>query len=132
MFRLTVTTELKAVPYDGIMPPRVGQDLPLGRCYIREWRQKNNLSQDRLVERLRERLGTFSKSSLSRIENSLQPYSQPILEAVAWALNCEPGDLLKPVPKPETELQSFVRRLNEREQDKALRLLRAALTEEAA
>lgn len=100
--------------------------------YIRAYRKKNNLSQDRLVERMRERLETFSKSSLSRIENGIQPYSQPILEAAAWALNCEPGDLLKPIPAPETELQRFVRRLNNKDQDRALRLLKAALTEEAA
>ena len=112
---------------------RIGQGQPLKRCYIREWRTRPpGMSQDRLVERVRERLEKFSKSSLSRIENARQPYSQPILEAIADALNCEPADLLKPVPVPETELQRYIRQLDERGQARALRLLRAAMSEEAA
>lgn len=44
--------------------------------------------------RLEEMGVSMSKGSLSRIENGEQPYSQPILEALAQALDCEPGDLI--------------------------------------
>ena len=81
------------------MPHRVRPLLPQPRRnFIRDWREAAGLSQDALVERVRERLETFSKSTLSRIENSRQPYSQPILEALAWALACEPGDLIMRKP----------------------------------
>lgn len=117
------------------MPPRIGSEQQLERVFIREWRERANLSQDRLVDRVRERIETFSKSSLSRVENGRQPYSQPILEAIAWALSCESADLLKPIPRPETDLEKYVRSLNEAEQERALQLLRLALSgrrEEAA
>lgn len=115
------------------MPPRIGQEWKLGPCFIRDWRERApKISQDKLVARVREHFETFSKSSLSRIENGKQPYSQPILEAIAQILQCHPADLLKPVPKPETELQKFVRSLSEREQERALRVLRAAMSEERA
>ena len=74
--------------------------------FIKSWRKYRNLSQDRLVERVSERVENFSKSSLSRIENSKQPYSQDILEALAWALNCEPEDLL--MRDPESEVWSIM------------------------
>ncbi len=119
------------VPYSATMPPRIGQKRALGRNYIREWRLNARLSQDRLVERVREHIGNFTKASLSRIENSKQPYSQPILEAIAWALNCFPADLLKPIPQPETELQRFINHLSQNDQERALRVLRAALVEAA-
>lgn len=53
------------------------------------------------MARVREQLETFSKSTLSRIENAQQPYSQPILEALAWALNCEPQDLIMRDPRSD-------------------------------
>ena len=62
---------------------------PPSPTYIRQWREHRGLS----LERLADRLGT-TKASLSRIERGLQPYSQPMLEALAAALMCEPADLL--------------------------------------
>ena len=77
------------------MPPRIAPQKPqYRRTFIRQWREHRGLSQDQLVARMAERVEGFSKSSLSRIENGKQPYSQPILEALAWALQCEPADLL--------------------------------------
>lgn len=89
------------------MPRRIkNPHAPLRRTFIREWREFRNLSQDRLVDRVRERVPTFSKASLSRIENGKQPYSQPILEALADALSIEPQDLL--MRHPESFLWSIV------------------------
>lgn len=82
------------------MPRRITKQTEnLTRTFIREWREHRGLSQDRLVARVAERVDGFSKSSLSRIETAKQPYSQPILEALAWALSCEPADLIMRDPK---------------------------------
>jgi transcriptional regulator with XRE-family HTH domain len=57
------------------------------RTFIREWREFRNLTLERLAERLREARGlTITHASLSRIERGVQPYSQPILEAIAGEL----------------------------------------------
>jgi len=53
------------------------------KTYIREWRQTRGLSLEVLAERVGERIGSMTHASLSRIERGLQPYSQPILEAIA-------------------------------------------------
>ena len=59
------------------------------RHFIREWRKFRNLTQDRLGERI-----GMSPSSISQLETGAQGYSQPTLEALAHALNCEAGELL--------------------------------------
>jgi Predicted transcriptional regulator len=84
------------------MPPKIlKKKESLRPTFIREWRAYRNLSQDRLVARVRENLIGFSKSTLSRLENSKQAYTQPMLEALADALNCEPADLLARDPTSE-------------------------------
>ena len=52
------------------------------------------MTQEQLVDRASERLNSFSKSTLSRLESGQQPYSPDILEALAWALECTPADLI--------------------------------------
>ena len=59
------------------------------RTFIREWRLSRGLT----LEQLAERIG-ITHASLSRIERGLQPYSQPLLEALADALQTEPASLL--------------------------------------
>ena len=76
------------------MPQRITKSGPYRLTYIRAWREFRQLSQDRLVERVREYVDSFSKASLSRIERGLQPYTQETLEALAVALQCEPADLI--------------------------------------
>lgn len=87
--------------------PKVkSKDKVYGPTFIREWREFRGLSQDRLVERVREYLQTFSKSTLSRIERREGPYSQPILEALAYSLQCDPADLL--MRKPDAAIWSII------------------------
>lgn len=94
------------------MPPRVThRTRQLRRTFIRDWREHRALSQDKLVERVRERVDTFSKSTLSRLERGEQPYSQPILEALAWALDCEPQDLI--MRRPDSAIWSIMDTLEE-------------------
>lgn len=55
--------------------------------FILEWREFRNLTQEQLSERLREAQGLLiTRASLSRIERGLQPYSEPILKALAAEL----------------------------------------------
>lgn len=84
------------------------------------------------MERIRERVHGFSKSSLSRLENGKQPYSQPILEALAWALKCTPKDFFESPNAVENELAAYVMRLDAAKRSRALRLLKAAMEEEQA
>ncbi len=71
------------------------------RTFIRQWREYRGLSQDRLVEQMRELVTGFSKSTLSRIENGHQAYTQPVLEALAESLRCSPADLIMRDPNSE-------------------------------
>lgn len=64
------------------------------KTFIREWREFRGLTLEQVVERVRASVGGFTHASLSRIERGLQPYSQPILEALAEALSTEPASLL--------------------------------------
>lgn len=109
------------------MPKRVSSRLaPLRRTFIREWRNHRKLSQDRLVERVRDRLEGFSKSTLSRLENAKQPYTQPILEALAWALACEETDLINRNPLDTDALWSILDNLKKASPEERAQVSRVA------
>jgi transcriptional regulator with XRE-family HTH domain len=57
--------------------------------FIRQWRLFRGLTQERLAERV-----GLSISSISQLESGDQGYRQETLEALADALNTEPGNLL--------------------------------------
>jgi transcriptional regulator with XRE-family HTH domain len=61
----------------------------LNRTFIRQWRKHRGLT----LARLADRVGT-THATLSRIERSVQPYNQPLLEAIADALGTDPSSLL--------------------------------------
>ena len=54
--------------------------------FIRQWRKSRAMTLEVLAERVGERIGGMTHASLSRIERGIQPYSQPILEAIAEEL----------------------------------------------
>jgi len=62
---------------------------PFRRTFIRSWRTHRNLT----LAQLAQRVGT-THATLSRIERGLQPYNQPLLEALAEALQTDPASLL--------------------------------------
>lgn len=98
-----------------------------GKTFIREWRVYRGLSLRRLADRL-EMSGpndSISHASLGRIETGDQPYSQPILEALASALNCSVTDLLSVDPTKEGEVVDLMRMINDKNRDQAIRVLRA-------
>lgn len=63
------------------------------RHFIKEWRKFRGLTQEQLAERV-----GVAVSSISQLETMKQGYSQPTLEAIADALQCEPADLLMRKP----------------------------------
>jgi transcriptional regulator with XRE-family HTH domain len=107
------------------MPPRIGnQRQKHRRNFIRAWREERGLSQDQLVDRVREQLDSFSKASLSRLENGKQPYSEPILEALAYALMIEPGDLVMRDPKSEVwSIMDTLKGLGEEDRAQVARII---------
>jgi len=85
------------------------------KTYIREWRKKRGLSLRRLADRLEQSPGgelLVSHASISRIEQGLQPYSQPILEAIAEALGVSPVMLLEVNPDKDGDVIDITLRLN--------------------
>lgn len=67
--------------------------------HIRAWRQYRGLTLQATADRVGTSIGGFTHASLSRIERGLQPYSQPILEALAEALGTDPASLLMRDPQ---------------------------------
>lgn len=97
------------------------------KTYIKEWRQHRRLSLRQLAARMEIEPGTelISFASLGRIEKGQQPYSQPVLEALAIALNCEPWDLLHNDPGKTGELVEMVRDLTDEQRRQAVAIIRA-------
>jgi transcriptional regulator with XRE-family HTH domain len=67
----------------------VRQRIQYQPTFVRPWREHRNLT----LERLADRIG-ITHASLSRVERGLQPYSQPMLEALAEALATDTASLL--------------------------------------
>lgn len=62
---------------------------PKARHFIREWRKYRGYT----LEQLADRVGV-THGALSQLERGLTNYTQPMLEALAGALSCEPADLI--------------------------------------
>jgi len=104
--------------------------------YIRAWRQHRAFSLARLADRLVDP-ATFepmlTPTSLSRIERGLQPYSQPVLEAIADALGCQPADLIMRNPKETEAIWSIWEVLRPAQRKQAIEFLKVIQnTQEAA
>lgn len=100
--------------------------------YIRSWRKHRGLTLKQLAERLESEPGEelISYASLSRIERGSQPYSQPILEAIATALDVLPAELLQVDPSQEGDVVDVVHMMQRADDDKrgmVMAMIRAAL-----
>ena len=98
-----------------------------GKHYLREWREFRGLSLRQLESRLEVEPGgepLVSYVSLGRIERQLQPYSQPILEAVAFALGTTPAAILEVDPNKGGDVVDLLRRLPREKRDEASRYLK--------
>lgn len=101
---------------------------PLQRTFIRAWRDHRQLSLERLSARLEDLapgLEGTTAASLSRIERAIQPYNQPLLEALAIALDCAVADLIsRPPGTRKGELLRAVEALPAEREQQALDILR--------
>ncbi|MBX3504456.1 MAG: helix-turn-helix transcriptional regulator [Parvibaculum sp.] len=97
---------------------------PVPTSYFRAWRKFRGLTQEQLAERVE-----MSVSSISQVETGNQGWTDRTLMAFAYALGCEPGDLLRPPPtdNEESEFETYVKRLDADRRKRALAILRAAL-----
>lgn len=98
-----------------------------GPWFLREWRQDRNLT----LEALASRVGSTA-ASISRLENRRQPYSQPLLEALAEALSCRPGDLISRPPGASDRLAAIISDMDPEAQKRALAVIQALKDSEAA
>lgn len=117
----------KPKPSPAKKPPKASASRQLGKHFIKQWRNKRGLSLRQLANRLEIEPGgdlLISHAQLQRIEQSQQPYSQPILEALAIALDCAVTDLLEIDPTKDGEVVDLLRRLDEGKKAEALRYLR--------
>lgn len=90
------------------------------RVFIREWRKYRGLTLVQLAHRV-----GVSQPTVSRIERGEQPYSQPILEAFAEALGCEPSDLIGRLPGAPSELTLLVNKVPPEKAEAVATILRA-------
>ena len=71
------------------------------RHFIRAWRKHRGYT----LEQLAEMVGV-THGALSQLERGQVNYTQPMLEALALALSCEPADLI--MRDPESAIWSIV------------------------
>lgn len=75
---------------------------PRRRIFLKEWRTYRGLTQEQLAERV-----GWSVGNVSQLERGLQGYSQEGLEALADALQCEPGQILNVDPTRDDAIWSI-------------------------
>lgn len=103
--------------HDAYMPKRTGKQVvsrlrPLyQRTFIKPWREYREMSQEELADKvgayMAERGITekgYTHASIGRLENGKMPYKQPIMEAIADALEVTVETLIaRPPPRAPNE-----------------------------
>lgn len=97
------------------------------KTYIKEWRTTRGLSLRQLAARIEKEPGEelISFASLGRIEKGQQPYSQPILEGLAKALDVSPAMLLEVNPNYDGQVIDLVRHMDDDKREQAIKILKA-------
>lgn len=89
--------------------------------FIKEWRKAMpGLTQERLADRIGVTVGTISQLEAGQIN-----YTQPMLEALADALGCEPADLITRLPGQKRDLEVVWNKIPANMQEIALAALKA-------
>lgn len=101
------------------MPPVKRPPRQRRRHFIKEWREYRDLTQEQVADRI-----GISPTTFGRIENSKVPYNQDFLEEAAYALMCEPWDLLNRDPSKEGDVVDLMRRLDDRDRTEAENFIR--------
>lgn len=86
--------------------------------FIKEWRKHRGLTQEQLAERL-----GLTQATIARIERGEISYTQPVLEAMADALRCEPADLIMRDPTHHGSIWSIWDQIPATERDQAAKVL---------
>ena len=87
--------------------------------YLKQWRLYRGLSQQQLADRLES-----SKGYISDLERGVRRYNQDLLEALAYALMCEPADLLMRDPTKENALWSIWESVPETDRPKVIEMIK--------
>lgn len=80
-----------------VQPKRVRR-----RIFLKEWREYRQLTQEALADRV-----DMSVSNISQLERGLQGYSDEGLQALAEALQTEPGHILTVDPSDDDAIWSL-------------------------
>lgn len=86
--------------------------------FIKEWRKHRALTQEQLGERL-----DLTQATVARIERGDIAYTQPVLEAMADALNCSPADLIMRDPSHAGSIWSIWDQIPAVQRDQAVKVL---------
>ena len=98
------------------------------RIYLREWRKYRDFTQEQVVDRLiamEDPDIPRTTASLSRLENGKQPYSQRVLEALAYVYGTEPANLIGVNPFKEGKVYDLLAHMSEPQRERALAMLEA-------
>lgn len=135
-------TAVKPFVAPGATMPRLNRDnLPAmaknkqGQHFIRQWRKKRGVSLRKLASRLETEPGgepIVSYASLSRIESGEQPFSEPVLNAIAEALDVPRVMLLEMDPQKEGHIVDLLNKMDRRTRDQAVRMLELLAQSSAA
>lgn len=97
------------------------------RTFIKEWRTYRGLNQTKLAE-----LCDTTQATISRWECGRTPYDQPMLEAIADALRCEPGDLIMRDPSKEDHMWSIWEQIPPEARPVVVSMMRGAMKKTGA
>lgn len=89
------------------------------RHFIRAWRKYRGLTLEQLAERVE-----VTHGAISQLERGETNYTQPMLEAIAKALQCTPADLIMRDPNDSSAPWSIWERLEPEQREKANSYLR--------
>ena len=87
--------------------------------YLKQWRLHRGLSKQQLADRLES-----SKGYISDLERGVRRYNQDLLEALAYALMCEPADLLMRDPTKEDAIWSIWESVPETDRPKVIEMIK--------
>lgn len=90
------------------------------RIYFREWREKRDLTQEQVAERL----GT-TKATVSRMETGKVQYNRGYVEALAFALAIEPDQLFRDPEQPSAD--ALLQRATPEQRARVLSVIEALL-----
>lgn len=105
-----------------VTPRFKAQQVRRRRIFLKEWRTYRGLTQEQLAERV-----GWTKGNVSQLENGVQGYSQEGLEALAEALQCEPGQILNVDPTKDDAIWSIWERVEPEERKSIMKMVKGLL-----